>query len=132
MSTRARFYIQSVTLVAGDTATARLTAVSRGKENSEWAQFTPSGTLEMTLTRKASGSRQFFLDNIGREVYLDVTLADDPICTQCDEPILQGPGVTDYGQGVHLGNDSAAGGYAPGEFVHTSCIAAAKERLGAS
>ena len=46
MSTRARFYIQSFTLQAGDTSSVRLSAVCRGKENAEWSKFTPSGTLD--------------------------------------------------------------------------------------
>lgn len=122
MSVRARFYINSVTLNAGDTAVANLGAVSRGKENSEWSQYSPSGSLQITLTRKASGARQFFLDHIGREVYLDITLADDPVCTQCGKEIQR----NQAGTGIHSGAD----GYVSDEFVHNECATAAKERLG--
>lgn len=124
MSVRARFYIHNVQLNAGDTAQANLSAVSRGKENSEWSSFTPGGNLTLSLSRKASGAKDFFVANIGREVYLDITLADDPICTQCGEPVQNVGG--DYGTGVHAG----AEGYVPDEYVHSSCLAAAKERLG--
>lgn len=127
MPVRARFYISTVTLAAGDTATANLSAVTRGKENSMWSKFTPAGTLNLSLTREADGAKKFFLDNIGKEVFLDISLADDPICTQCDKPIPAG--TADYGVGVHAGNDV---GYIPGEFVHNSCMEAAQKRLGLS
>lgn len=127
MSTRARMYIQNVQLNAGDTAVANLQAVSRGKENSAWSKFTPAGNLNLTLTREASGARQFFLDNIGKEVYVDITLAEDPICTECGERIQQIPDDhAEFGTGVHTG----AEGYAPDEYVHSRCVAAAKKRLG--
>ena len=129
MSVRARMFVQTVARNAGDTATVTLQAVSRGKENSAWSKFTPAGNLNMTLSREASGARQFFLDNIGKEVYLDISLAEDPICTECHETILPIPDDhADVGTGVHSG----AEGYVPDEYVHNRCLAAAKERLGIS
>ena len=62
----ARFYVDSVTKKAGDTAVASLRAVS-SKENARWSQYTPSGTIQMDLTRKASGARSLFEENIGKE-----------------------------------------------------------------
>ena len=131
MSVRARFYVRNVNLQAGDTALAALAAVSRGRENSEWSKFTPGGELTLQLSREASGAKKFFLDHIGREVYLDISVADNPLCTQCGEPVVGGQmGVStpdaEYGQGI----SHPDGGYVPDEFVHVSCVAAAKQRLG--
>lgn len=131
MSTRARFYIRSVELLADKTSVAQLSVVSRGPENSHWAKFTPSGNLSMTLSRDASGAKDFFTENIGREVFLDITLADEPTCTQCGGDIVPPGQLTAENQakagvGVHAGSD----GYVPGEFVHSGCLAEAKERLG--
>lgn len=132
MSTRARFYIQSFTLQAGDTSSVRLSAVCRGKENAEWSKFTPSGTLDMALTRQAGGAAEFFKKNVGKDVFLDITLVDpeQDLCTQCGEPIAAPGNYTDasqVGTNVHGGNDV---GYIEGEYVHQGCVASAKERLG--
>jgi hypothetical protein len=134
MSTRARFYVQSFTLQAGDTSTVRLSAVCRGKENAEWSKFTPSGSLEMALTRQAGGAADFFRANVGRDVYVDITLVDPDldVCTQCGEVILAPGNYSDasqVGTNVHGGNDV---GYIAGEYVHQGCVTAVKERLGIS
>ena len=124
MSVRARFFIQTVARNAGDTATVTLGAVSRGKENTEWSSYTPGGTLNLTLSRKASGALEFFNELLGKEVFLDITEADPPRCTQCDQYI-------ELGKGTEVrGND----GYVAGEYVHTDpdkgCFDKARERLG--
>lgn len=62
----ARFYVQSYTKKAGDTATVTLTPVV-SKENARWSQYTPSGSLTMELTRKASGARTAFEQLVGKE-----------------------------------------------------------------
>jgi hypothetical protein len=62
----ARFYVQSFTKKAGDTATVTLTPTS-SKENARWSQYTPAGSLTMELTRKASGARTAFEDLVGKE-----------------------------------------------------------------
>lgn len=132
MSVRARFYVSQVARNAGDTSTIKLSAVSRGKENSEWSKFTPGGSVELSLTRLASPAFDWFNDRVGKEVFIDFNDADNPVCTQCGEPIKGGQmGVStpgeEYGQGIHAGNEM---GYIPGEFVHNSCMEAAKKRLG--
>lgn len=80
MGVRAKFFVQSVTIQAnsttpeGDVGSVALSAVSRGEENKEWSHYTPSGQLTMsTLNPKAFA---FFRDNIGKEVFIDITLAD--------------------------------------------------------
>lgn len=128
MSTRARFYISSVVEQQPGSMQVSLSAVSRGTENAEWAQFTPAGSMTMTLNRKASGAQRFFKDNQGKEVFIDIALAEDPTCTECGEPIEAHPDAYEkFGSGVHGGNDV---GYIPGEFVHNGCLASAKLRLG--
>ena len=62
----ARFYVSSIEKKAGDTATVHMTAVS-SKENARWSQYTPSGSIQMELTRKASGARSTFEDMVGKE-----------------------------------------------------------------
>lgn len=126
MTVRARFYIQSFTLNAGDTSTVRLSAVCRGKENADWAKHTPSGNLEMSLTRQAGPAAGFFQANVGKDVYLDIALVEQDICTQCGEPISRDP----QGDRDLWGNNfQGADGYVA-EYVHNKCVAAAKERLG--
>lgn len=124
MSVRSRMYVQSVNLTAGDIAVVNCSAVCRGTENAQWAQFTPGGNVTLTLSRKASGAKDFFAGIIGKEVYVDISLADDPNCTQCGQTVIPREGTN-----VHLG-DGPEGGYAPDEYVHQACLAAAKERLG--
>ena len=117
---RARMFVSQVARQAGDTSTVSLRVVSRGTENASWSKFTPSGQVELTLTRLASPAFAFFNENVGKEVYVDFTLADIPVCTQCGEPAQNGTGI-------HSGNVE---GYVPDEWVHSECMAAAKERLG--
>ncbi len=62
----ARFYVSSLEKKAGDTATVHMTAVS-SKENARWSTYTPSGSVQMELTRKASGARTAFEGLIGKE-----------------------------------------------------------------
>ena len=62
----ARFYVLGFEKKAGDIATVRLNAVT-SRENARWAQYTPSGNIEMELTRKASGAKTTFDEMVGRE-----------------------------------------------------------------
>ena len=62
----ARFFVQTLAKNAGDSAQVTLTPVT-SKENARWSQYTPSGSITMALTRKASGARSAFEANIGRE-----------------------------------------------------------------
>jgi len=124
MSVRARMYVQQVARNAGDTASVTLQAVSRGKENTEWSKYTPGGSVMMTLSREASGAYQFFNELVGKELFVDFTQAEPPVCTQCNEYIEGGEGSEIRG----------ADGYIPGEYVHVKaelgCYVNAKRRLG--
>jgi len=122
MPVRARMFVQQVARNAGDTATVSLQAVSRGKENAEWSKYTPSGSVNLTLSREASAAFVYFNDRVGKEVFVDISDAADPVCTQCGEIIAK----NETG-GQIRGKDGA---YLPDEYVHALCDGAAKVRLG--
>jgi hypothetical protein len=55
----ARFYVSRFEKKPDGTATVHLQPV-HSKENARWSQYTPSGSIQMDLTRKASGARKAF------------------------------------------------------------------------
>lgn len=124
MSVRARMFVSQVARNAGDTATVTLQAVSRGKENSEWSKYTPAGSVNLTLTREASGAFAYFNDRVGKEVFVDFSDAPDPVCTQCNQYVAKGEGTEVRG----------VDGYVAGEYVHADpergCLVNAQKRLG--
>lgn len=63
---RAKFRVQSVIHHDGEQRTIQLAAVS-GKENESWSKWTPSGSLQMSITNPEAFSQfkpgdVFFLD----------------------------------------------------------------------
>lgn len=63
----ARFYVSEIRKVAGGGAgIVTLKAVS-SDENRTWSEYTPSGEITMSLTRKASAAAKVFEDNLGKE-----------------------------------------------------------------
>lgn len=80
MAVVARFYVQSITRNAGnpETGDVRLNAVSRGPENKEWAAFTPSGQLTMSLSNKAQPALAWFDAHLGKEVLITIDDAPEP------------------------------------------------------
>lgn len=78
MSVRARFFVQSITRTAPHTGSVRLQAVSRGPENKLWAAYTPSGSLEMSLSSQAGPALEWFNERLGKEVFLDISEATEP------------------------------------------------------
>jgi hypothetical protein len=115
-------FVQQVARNAGDTASVTLQAVSRGKENAEWSKYTPSGSVNLTLSREASPAFEYFNSRVGKEIFVDFSDADDPVCTQCFLVIAK----NETGGQVR----GADGAYLPDEYVHALCHDAAKERLG--
>jgi hypothetical protein len=102
MAVRARFFINSVTKNADGTGSVQCQVVSRGPDNAEWSSYSPSGQLSIGMTRKASKALAFFDAHRGEEVYLDITLANDPTCEGCGEPVGQPESYTRYdGDGVN-------------------------------
>lgn len=68
---RAKFFVTSIarTTYGG---TVRLQAVTRGKDNAEWAAATPSGTVEMTVLNEVALA---VFQNPGDEFYIDFSPA---------------------------------------------------------
>ena len=81
MAVVAKYFIQAVTLQAANNSPGKeevgsveLSVVCRGDENKNWSHFTPSGKITMsTLNPKAFA---WFKANLGKEVYVDFTLAE--------------------------------------------------------
>lgn len=68
---RAKMYVTKIsrTTYGGE---VELQAVTRGKDNAEWAQATPNGSIKMTILNEIALG--FFTDP-GLEFYVDFTLA---------------------------------------------------------
>lgn len=66
----ARFYVESITRRAYNLAHSQvvLQAAGRGVENKPWAEATPSGKIEMTITNP--GASDWFTERIGCDVAL--------------------------------------------------------------
>ncbi len=78
MNVRAKFMVMEIkhvhTYTPGDTcATIVMQPVyDNGKANKDWAKYTPSGKLEMTVTNP----KAIEAFNIGKEYYLDFSPAE--------------------------------------------------------
>jgi hypothetical protein len=70
---RAKFYVESVTPYTDDATTVLLRAVTSGsEENKSFWKYTPSGTIQMTISNPNAAAE--FED--GQEYYIDFTLAE--------------------------------------------------------
>ncbi len=72
----ARFYVSGYQMQAYDPEAVAVTlqAVSRGEHNKDWAKYTPSGQITMTI--KNPGAASWFTERLGQEVA--VTFAPAP------------------------------------------------------
>lgn len=68
MSVQARFYVDQVTKRAynPDHVEVTLKAAGRGEQNKSWSQYTPSGTLSMTINNPSAA--EFFTDRLGQDI----------------------------------------------------------------
>ena len=71
MSVRAKFFVQQVSRTAQKTGEVQLNVVCRGEDNKEWAAYTPSGSITMTILNE-SAFGQF---EPGDEYFVDFTPA---------------------------------------------------------
>lgn len=71
MAVRAKFFVQSVKYMTGDSAEIVMSPVCRGEDNKEWSKYTPGGQLTMTIKNELA-TNQF---SPGEEFYLDFTPA---------------------------------------------------------
>lgn len=82
MSVQARFFVQSITKNAMDQLQVTMRASGRGGENKSWAQYTPSGTLEMLVNNPDAA--KWFEDHLGKDVAL--YFEERPVvCPECKE-----------------------------------------------
>ena len=80
MQTRAKFYVAGVDLLPGKDSgvEVRLSAVSRGDRNAEWATATPVGNITMTINNPAAADAWIAFQTTARdtgkspEVFIDI------------------------------------------------------------
>lgn len=75
MSVRAKFFVKTTSAYAVGNGSVELAPATRGAENAQWAAATPSGTVQLTINNPPAF--QWFVDRLGREVYIDFTEAPD-------------------------------------------------------
>jgi hypothetical protein len=68
MSVRAKFFLHAITKSAMGGEVTKLVFSASTDENESWKQWTPAGTLEMTVNPAAA--KHFIL---GKHYYLDLT-----------------------------------------------------------
>ena len=73
----ARFYVDEITRRAynPDHVVVKLKAAGRGEQNKTWAQYTPSGTMELTVNNPPAA--EFFTRNLGRDIEMRFTALGD-------------------------------------------------------
>lgn len=72
----ARFYVAGYEMQSYDpeAVSVKLQAVTRGEHNKNWAKYTPSGSIQMSI--RNPGAAAWFTDRLGQEVA--VTFAPAP------------------------------------------------------
>lgn len=72
-----RFYVNSLTEHAGGQHTAVLQPSYKDGANAEWAQFTPSGRIELNLSREAAVD--FYREAMRNKstVHIEMTIVDE-------------------------------------------------------
>ena len=74
---RAKFYVAELKRQAYAPAsqTVVLVAVTKGEENKEWSEYTPSGKIEMQIKNPLAS--QVFDLRLGKEFWVDFTPIED-------------------------------------------------------
>lgn len=82
MGVQARFYVAELTRQAYNPKhlSVKLQAVSRGDQNKDWAEATPSGQVTMTINNDPAA--QWFADRLGQDV--TITFEDAVAHTPAD------------------------------------------------
>jgi len=104
---RAKFFIRTTSAYAVGNGSVELIPATRGAENAQWAAATPSGKIEMTINNPPAF--QWFVDRLGREVYIDITEADDFTDPKTHDFVLfEQEGHYNSGRCLHCSMDEAA------------------------
>lgn len=69
MSVAARFFVSAIEKQATLYTVVKLVASSRGQENKSWAKYTPSGTIQMSISPDTDAGR-WFEEHVGQDVAL--------------------------------------------------------------
>ena len=96
MTVQARFFVSEITKgAAGNGTRIKLSPVTRGKHNADWAAATPVATFEMSVNNPAAAA--WFDERIGKE--LAITFEDRPeLCEHCHEEISYTRPAGNYGE----------------------------------
>lgn len=74
MAVKARFFVQQVTKNASGYTTVSMSPSTKGDENKEWAKYTPSGEIKLTINPETSAGK-WFEDRLGEDI--PITFGDD-------------------------------------------------------
>lgn len=81
MSVSARFYVAKITKNAGSFGNhlnvTLLPVTRKTGDNIDWSKYTPSGSIEMTVSSEA-GAYDWFESMIGKDVAISFSPAEDP------------------------------------------------------
>jgi len=79
MAVKGKFYVAEVTLTAYQDTGGRVVMqpVTRGEENKDWAKWTPSGKIELTVTNEDAFKE--FSSRVGKEFYATFEPVDEPV-----------------------------------------------------
>lgn len=67
MAVKARFYVNQVAKNASGYTTVKMNPSTKGEENKDWAKYTPSGSIELTINPETSAG-QWFEGQLGNDV----------------------------------------------------------------
>lgn len=100
---RAKFFVQTVSAYAAGNGEVIMKPATRGAENADWAEATPSGEYKMTINNPPAFD--FFRDNLSREVYIDITLVNPDLADPTKHEFVLFAKQNHYGNGkcLHCG-----------------------------
>jgi hypothetical protein len=67
MAVKARFYVNQVAKNATGYSTVTMSPSTKGEENKDWAKYTPSGSIQLTINPETSAG-QWFEDHLGDDI----------------------------------------------------------------
>lgn len=67
MAVKARFFVHRVSKNATGYTQVEMSPSTKGEENKEWAKYTPSGRIELTINPE-TGAGKWFEDQLGEDI----------------------------------------------------------------